>query len=43
MDSKADMYIKRAKTELETTEILEKLSKNKDVKQDFDISPDSTY
>ncbi|HLD19107.1 MAG TPA: hypothetical protein VJB90_03795 [Candidatus Nanoarchaeia archaeon] len=43
MDSKADMYLKRAKTELETAEILEKISENKDTKRSFDIAPDSTY
>lgn len=43
MDSKVDMYFKRAKTELETAEILEKISENKDTKQNFDISPDATY
>ncbi len=43
MDLKADMYFKRAKTEFETAEILNDLSKNKDLKKNFDISPDSTY
>lgn len=43
MDSKADMYFKRAKTELETAEILDKLSENKELKQNFVISPESTY
>ncbi len=43
MDSKADMYFKRAKTELETAEILDKISENKDTKQNFDISSDATY
>lgn len=37
------MYFRRAKTELETAEILHEISKNKDAKQNFDISPDSTY
>lgn len=43
MDTKADMYFKRAKTELESAEILDKVSKNQDTKQDLDISPESTY
>src|SRR3989344_5123056 len=43
MGSKADMYVKRAKTELEAAEILDKVSKNNEVKQNFDISPESTY
>lgn len=43
MDSKVDMFFKRAKTEFESAGILNEVSKNKDVKQDFDISPDSTY
>lgn len=43
MDSKADMYFKRAKTEFEIAEILDEISKNKETKQNFDISPDSTY
>ena len=37
MDSKADMYFDRAKTELEAAEILDKVSKNKDTKQNFDM------
>ncbi len=37
------MHFRRAKTELETAEILHAVSKNKDAKQNFDISPDSTY
>lgn len=37
------MYFKRAKTELETAEILDKVSNNKDIKSTFDLSPDSTY
>ncbi|MCX6709290.1 MAG: HEPN domain-containing protein [Candidatus Woesearchaeota archaeon] len=41
MDSKAEMYIKRAKTELETAEILYTVSKEKP--QNFNISPESTY
>jgi len=43
MDSKVDIYLKRAKTEIETAEILEKVSQNKDTKQEFNIPPDSTY
>lgn len=43
MDSKADMYFKRAKTEFETAEILNTISKDKDLKENFDISSDSTY
>lgn len=43
MDSKADMYFNRAKTELEAAGILDKVSKNNDAKQNFDISPESTY
>ena len=43
MDSKADMYFKREKTELETAEILDEVSKNKETKLNFDISLDSTY
>jgi len=41
MDSKAEMYIKRAKTELETAEILYTVSKEKP--QNFNISSESTY
>ncbi len=43
MDSKVEMYLNRAKTELETAEILEKVSKDKNTKDEFDISPESTY
>ena len=43
MDSKAEMYFKRAKTELETAEILEEVSKNKIVKEQFSVFPESTY
>ncbi len=43
MDSKVDMYFRRAKTELETAEILGEVSKNKEVKQNLVISPESTY
>lgn len=43
MDSKAEMYLNRAKTELETAQILEKISKNKNAKDNFDISSDATY
>lgn len=37
------MYFKRAKTEFETAEILFIVSKNADVRQNFQISSDSTY
>ena len=43
MDSKADMYFKRARTELETAEILFEISNNEDTKTNFNISTDSTY
>lgn len=43
MDSKVDMYSKRAKTEFETAEILSEISKNINTKQFFQISQDSTY
>lgn len=43
MDSKTDMYFKRAKTEFEIAKILDEISKNRETKQNFDISPDSTY
>ena len=43
MDSKAEMYFKRAKTELDTAEILDKVSNSKEVKLKFDLLPDSTY
>lgn len=43
MDSKADMYFKRAKTEFETAEILYAVSNSKEIKQKFVISSDSTY
>ena len=43
MDSKADMYFKRAKTELEASEILFEVSKNDATKQNFQISQNSTY
>lgn len=37
------MYFKRAKTELETAEILFQVSKNENIKQNFQIYSDSTY
>jgi hypothetical protein len=43
VDSKAEMYIKRARTEFETAEILEGISINTNLKESFNISPDSTY
>ena len=43
MDSKAEMYFKRAESELETAEILRKISAEKDAKQDFNIPQDATY
>lgn len=43
MDSKADMYFQRVKSELESAEILEKVSGNPKLKQSFVIAPESTY
>ena len=43
MDSKSDMYFNRARTELDTADILFEISKNDDKKQNFEISQDSTY
>ena len=43
MDSKADMYFNRAKTEFETAEILFNVSKNNLLKSNLNVSPDSTY
>ena len=43
MDSKADMYFKRAKAELESAEILFEISKNDSIKQHFNILQGSTY
>ena len=43
MDSKVELYIKRSKIELETAEILRKISQEKLMKQNFNVSEDSTY
>lgn len=43
MDSKADMYQKRARTEIETADILKRLSEDEKMKQAFDLFPESTY
>jgi len=43
MDSKVDMYVKRAKTELESAEILKKISEDKMLKDTFTVDQDSTY
>ena len=43
MASKAELYIKRAKTELESAEILFDASSKKEIKQNFRIEEDATY
>ena len=43
MDSKVDMYLKRSKTELETAQILFKISEDKEIKKNFEILEDATY
>jgi len=43
MVSKAELYIKRAKTELESAEILFDVSCKKEIKQNFIIEEDATY
>jgi len=43
MDSKAEMYLNRAKTELETAEILYTVSHNSKLKANFPISAGATY
>lgn len=43
MDSKVEMYLNRAKTELETAEILFEVSMNGSAKHNFPIAVDATY
>lgn len=43
MGSKVDLYLKRAMSELEIAGILEKISYDKDVKLQFNLSEESTY
>ena len=43
MDSKAEMYLKRARTELESAEILFEVSNKREIRESFSIDEDSTF
>lgn len=43
MDSKVDTFTKRARTELESAEILFEVSGKKEIRENFEISEESTY
>lgn len=43
MDSKAEMFVKRARSEIDSAEILFQSSENKNLKDDFNVDEDSTF
>ena len=43
MDSKAEMFVKRARTEIDSAEILFQSSENKNLKDDFNVDENSTF
>ena len=43
MDSKVEMFLKRARSEIDTAEILFLVSKNKEQKNSLNISEESTF
>src|SRR3989344_9161158 len=43
MDSKVEMFVKRARSEIDSAEILFQASENKKLKSDFNVNEDSTF